>query len=185
MIICILVAMKKILAVSLFTLVALAANAQRQTIAKCFLSVEPPAGWFKKEVDDSKAPGTYTCTYTADTVTSRPAIGFFPPLNLKTTLLDSTVVDAKTLCAFFAREYPSMAPGYVQIGNIEEVLLDNRKLYKLEYTIPKDGKVGHLVSYFYDNGMYSVSIISLVDNEDTYKSNLRAFNAAIGSIKFM
>lgn len=177
--------MKKIIALSLFLLVTTGIFAQRQTIAKCFLSVEPPVGWFKKETDDSKAPGTYTCTFTPDTLNARPALGFFPPLNLKTTLIDSTVVDAKSMCAFFAREYPSMAPGYAQVGNVEEVMLDGHTLHKLEYTIPKDDKVSHLVTYFYDSGLYSVSIISIVDTEDNYKSHLRAFNAAIGSIKFM
>ncbi|UPT66693.1 MAG: hypothetical protein M0D57_19995 [Sphingobacteriales bacterium JAD_PAG50586_3] len=95
------------------------------------------------------------------------------------------MVDAKTLCMFFAKEFPAMTTGYKQIGKVDEVIIDNHKLYKLEYTLPKDGVTNHLVTFFFDSGLYSVNIISIIDTEAGYPKNLRAFNAAIGSIKFM
>lgn len=176
--------MKKILTIGLFLFISTASFAQRQTLAKCFLSLEPPAGWIKKEQTDSVS-GEYTCTFLGDTASAKPALAFFPPLNLKTTFIDTSVVDAKTLCTFFAKEFPGMSKGYVQIGQIQEMNLDNHKIYKLEYTIPKDGVTNHLITFFYDSGLYSVSMISLIDTEADYTKHVRAFNAAIGSIKFL
>lgn len=175
--------MKKILTIGLLLLLSASTFAQRETLSKCFLSFEPPAGWVKNEQTDSVS-GEYTCTYMENTANATPALAFFPPLNLKTTFIDTSVVDAKTLTAFFAKEFPGMSPGYVQIGQIQEMNLDNKKVYKLEYTLPKNGVTNHLITFFYDSGLYSVSMISLIDTEADYPKHTRAFNAAISSIKF-
>jgi hypothetical protein len=175
--------MKKILTISLFILLATGSFAQRTTLTKCFLSIEAPKGWIKKESTDSLT-GEYSCTFLGDTVTAKPALAFFPPLLLKTTFIDTAVVDAKTLRDFFAKEFPGMSNGYKQIGVTEEVV-DNHKFYKLEYTLPKDGVENHLITYFYDSGMFSVSMISLIDTEEGYKKTQKLFAAAVASIKFM
>jgi hypothetical protein len=175
--------MKKILTIGLFMLLATGSFAQRTTLTKCFLSLEVPKGWIKKESTDSLT-GEYNCTFLGDTLTSTPALAFFPPLMLKTTFIDTSVVDAKTLRDFFAKEFPAMSNGYKQIGVTEEVI-DNHKFYKLEYTLPKDGVENHLITYFYDSGVYSVSMISLIDTEAGYKKTQKIFAAAVASIKFM
>ncbi|UPT66694.1 MAG: hypothetical protein M0D57_20000 [Sphingobacteriales bacterium JAD_PAG50586_3] len=69
--------MKKIITVSLFLFISAALFAQRQTLAKCYLSLEPPAGWIKKEKTDTIS-GEYTCTFLGDTVSLQPALAFFP-----------------------------------------------------------------------------------------------------------
>lgn len=98
--------------------------------------------------------------------------------------IDTNVVDAKSFCNFFAKEFPSMAADYKSLAPVKEITLDGRKVYVLEYNLSKDGIVSHFLNYFYDAGLYSVAIISVIDKETNYKSNLKTLNAAISSIKF-
>lgn len=177
--------MKKIVLLAVLGFItSLAAAQNRVEITKCLASIVPPTGWVMVESTDN-ATGAYTCTFSADTSQKPPtAILFTEPMNLKTMFIDTNVVDAKSFCNFFAKEFPNMAADYKSLAPVKEITLDGRKLYVLEYNLSKDGIVSHFLNYFYDAGMATVAIISVIDKEATFKSNLRTLNAAIGSIKF-